>query len=72
MNGSKRQTYGDNIYHTEANTVIFTQENSHHSLLNGLVNPRNYQKDLSSKNVLISRRYWYWGKDAIQSTTAIL
>lgn len=47
MNGSKRQTYGDNIYHTEANTGICIQENSHHSLPNGLVNPENYRKDLS-------------------------
>lgn len=66
MNGSKRQMYGDNIYHTDASTMNFIQVNSHHSLANGSINQDNYKRDLSGKYVLISREYWYFGKDAIQ------
>lgn len=66
MNGSKKQTYGDNIYHTDQKASIFLQENSHHSLPDGSVNYDNYRRDLSSTNVLVSKRYWYWGKDAIK------
>lgn len=65
MNGSKKQTYGDNIYHTDEKTGTFLQENSHHSLPDGSINHDNYRRDLSSKNVLISKKYWYWGKNAI-------
>lgn len=66
MNGSKRQKYGDNIYHTDDKTKVFIQENSHHSLVDGTVNKYNYDRDLSGKYVLISQNYWYFGKDAIQ------
>jgi hypothetical protein len=66
MNGSKRQAYGDNIYHTDETTAMIVQENSHHSLMEGEINYKNYKRDLSSKNVLISQKYWYWGGDAIE------
>ncbi|OIP53335.1 MAG: hypothetical protein AUK31_01690 [Fibrobacteres bacterium CG2_30_45_31] len=66
MNGSKKQRYGDNIYHTDERTKFFIQEDSHHSLQNGLVNKDNYTRDLRSKYVLISQKYWYWGKDAVR------
>lgn len=64
MNGSKRQKYGDNVYHTSNETGKFMQEDSHHSLDNGIVNVLNYDRDLGGKYVLISRKYWYFGKDA--------
>jgi hypothetical protein len=65
MNGSNIQLYGDNIYHINSNTGKFIQENSHHSLKDGLVNMNNYKRDLSGKFVLISKTYWYFGEEAI-------
>jgi hypothetical protein len=65
MNGSRMQWYGDNIYHIDLNTRKFIQENSHHSLKNGLININNYTRDLSGKFVLISKAYWYFGEKAI-------
>ncbi len=35
MNGSKKQMYGDNIYHYDSVKRIFIQENPHHILKNG-------------------------------------
>jgi hypothetical protein len=64
MNGSKKQQYGDNIYHRESQTMQYVQENSHHSLTDGEVNIRNYKRDLQSVNVLLSNTYWYFGKEA--------
>lgn len=64
MNGSKRQKYGDNIYHTDIETGEFIQEDSHHSLENGVTNILNYNRDLSGKYVLISSKYWYFGENA--------
>jgi len=65
MNGSNMQWYGDNIYHLDSDTGQFVQEDSHHSLEDGSVNMKNYTKDLSGKFVLISKTYWYFGKEAI-------
>ncbi len=63
MNGSLKQNYGDNIYHCENDEWI--QVDSHHSLKDGTPNILNVNKDTSSNNVLISKTYWYFGKDAI-------
>lgn len=63
MNGSLKQNYGDNIYHCENNEWI--QVDSHHSLKDGTPNILNVNKDTSSNNVLISKKYWYFGKEAI-------
>lgn len=65
MNGSKRQNYGDNIYHKLTPESPFIQQDSHHSLANGERNKLNYERDLSGKYVLISQNYWYFGEDAI-------
>lgn len=64
MNGSKKQMYGDNIYHSNPDN-IFIQEDSHHSLDAGAVNQKNYDRDLPGRYVLISKNYWYWGRNAI-------
>jgi hypothetical protein len=53
MNGSKKQLYGDNIYHKDSNTGEFIQENSHHSFEDGSINMNNYKRDLSGKFVKI-------------------
>jgi hypothetical protein len=65
MNGSKKQMYGDNVYHSGPDN-IFIQEDSHHSFDNGLINQRNYDRDLPGIYVLISNSYWYWGRSAIE------
>lgn len=64
MNGSKFQNYGDNVYHTDPKTREIIQEDSHHSLPGGEINYENYPRDISGKYVLISKEYWYFGKDA--------
>lgn len=65
MNVSKKQMYGDNIYHRNNCGEHFIQENSHHSLPDGGVNLLNYKRDLSGEFVLVSYNYWYFGKDAL-------
>jgi len=63
FNGSLKQTYGDNIYHSD--NAIWIQENSHHSLPDGSENLKNKERDLKSNYVLISEYFLYFGKDAI-------
>lgn len=63
MNGSLKQVYGDNIYHHVDKKWV--QDNSHHSNKDGSPNLRNLKRDTKRDAVLISRRYWYFGKDAI-------
>ena len=65
MNGSKRQMYGDNIYHRPTLESPFIQEDSHHSLPNGEKNILNYERDLPGKYVLISNEFWYFGERAV-------
>lgn len=72
MNGSKRQKYGDQVYHTNSETGRFVQEDSHHSLPGGVINMENYDRDLRGKFVLISRNYWYFGKDAVSIPNNLL
>lgn len=65
MNGSKRQMYGDNIYHRPTPESPFIQEDSHHSLPNGEINKLNYNRDLPGKYVLIAKDFWYFGEKAM-------
>jgi len=65
MNGSKRQMYGDNIYHRASVSAQFIQEDSHHSLPGGERNELNYNRDIPGQYVLISNKFWYYGQDAI-------
>jgi len=64
MNGSLKQKYGDNIYHHGKNGE-WIQEDSHHKNADGTINEKNLNRDTKKDCVLISRQYWYWGKDAI-------
>lgn len=64
MNGSLKQNYGDNIYHTVEGEWV--QEDSHHSYEGGKVNNINLKRDTGSNNVLIGTKYWYFGKDAVE------
>ncbi|MCM0080574.1 hypothetical protein L4X63_03120 [Geomonas sp. Red32] len=63
-NGSKVMMVGDNIYHQEAGSPNWIQEDSHHSLVDGSPNVINVIKDTSSLNVLISEHFYYFGKSA--------
>lgn len=61
MSGSKKQMYGDNIYHTDPKSNRIIQEDSHHSFENGETNWDNYNRDVPGKYVLASNHFWYWG-----------
>lgn len=63
-NGSKVMMVGDNIYHQEPGGDNWIQEDSHHSLADGLPNLENIKKDTSSINVVISQHFYYFGKSA--------
>lgn len=62
LNGSLKQVYGDNIYHRDGRHWV--QENSHHSLENGLPNRRNIARDTSINRVLVARKFVYFGNAA--------
>ncbi|WP_161634121.1 Nmad2 family putative nucleotide modification protein [Pseudomonas canadensis] len=59
---SRSAAYGDNIYHIENNQWI--QEDSHHSLDDGMVHAENLARDTGSDNVLIGTDFVYWGANA--------
>ena len=61
MNGSKKQAFGDNIYHKNNSNGSWMQEDSHHSLSDGTPNSRNIDHDTKVDRVLISTEYFYWG-----------
>jgi hypothetical protein len=59
--GSKKQSFGDNVYHRDPATGIWHQENSLHSFHDGSVNFANLRRDTQSTRVLIGVEYAYWG-----------
>lgn len=59
LNGSRKFQYGDNIYHHCGDEWI--QEDSHHSLPGGVLNPNQLRRDTSRDRVLISDHFAYWG-----------
>lgn len=59
--GSKKQAFGDNIYHQDSATGVWIQENSHHSYDDGRQNIYNIKNDTQAPRVLISEDYVYWG-----------
>jgi len=66
FNGSLKQCYGDNIYYFDENSNKWHQQDSHHSLENGEINPRNLKNDTSAKFVLISNHFYYFGAANIE------
>ena len=60
LSGSKKQAFGDNIYHRDARGE-WIQENSHHSHNDGTPNLRNIVNDTQTDRVLISDDYVYFG-----------
>ena len=65
LNGSLKQMYGDNIYSYDAKSKEWRQANSHHSHDDGSPNKHNMNRDLSSKFVLISEEFYYFGNRAV-------
>jgi hypothetical protein len=60
INGSRKQQFGDNIYHRDGNGA-WRQADSHHSYPDGTVNPANVASDTRIDRVLIAQRFTYWG-----------
>jgi Nucleotide modification associated domain 2 len=63
LTGSRMRAYGDNIYHHDQHGE-WVQEDSHHSLPGGQINPVNLDDDTKTDQVLISSEFWYFGRDA--------
>jgi hypothetical protein len=62
LRGSKKQAFGDNIYHRANSKSPWMQEDSHHSLANGAANPANIKNDTRANRILTSSDFAYWGK----------
>ncbi|MEH2062331.1 MAG: hypothetical protein V7K50_08630 [Nostoc sp.] len=63
-NGSQKMMVGDNIYYHDSSSNKWSQADSHHSNADGSVNLDNLNKDTSSSNVLISKHFLYFGREA--------
>jgi Nucleotide modification associated domain 2 len=63
LRGSKKQAFGDNIYHRAVRSDEWLQADSHHSLANGEPNPNNIAHDTRTNRVLIWTEFAYWGGD---------
>lgn len=61
LRGSKKQAFGDNIYHRNKKTGGWQQTDSHHSFSDGTPNKRNIVNDTQTDRMLISDDYIYWG-----------
>lgn len=64
INGSLVQMYGDNVYHTVDGQVI--QEHCAHSIDENNPNEGHLNSDVSGKNVLLCRLFYYFGDMAPQ------
>lgn len=62
FNGCLKRAYGDNIYHHDPSSGKWLQENSHHSLKDGLTNVKNLMQDTGSTDrVIVATTFAYWG-----------
>jgi hypothetical protein len=71
-NGSSKMMVGDNIYHRDEATGVWTQADSHHSNSDGQPNPFNLSKDTGSDRVLVSDHFYYFGKHAPEIPARLL
>lgn len=66
LHGSKKQVFGDNIYHRDPETGDWIQEDSQHSNFDGTPHPGHIDRDTgTTENILISDDFVYWGINAI-------
>lgn len=63
VEGSLVKIYGDNIYHQDDSSKEWIQEDSAHSLDNGVTNEDHMKRDLSGEYVLVSQEFYYFGKN---------
>jgi hypothetical protein len=63
-NGSCRMMVGDNIYFLDSKNKKWNQADSHHSNADGSINLDNLNRDTQSNKVLVSRHFYYFGKNA--------
>lgn len=68
LSGSRKQAYGDNIYHRNQESA-WIQEDSHHSLRDGSPNIENLVIDTGADRVLISDDFSYWGAKGLAIPT---
>jgi hypothetical protein len=61
LRGTKKQAFGDNIYHHAVGGGGWCQEDSHHSLTTGRRNMANVANDTQTDAVLVAEDYAYWG-----------
>lgn len=66
FNGSLKLCFGDNIYFQNEESKIWHQQDSHHSLDKGEINKRNLKNDTKSVFVLVSKKFYYFGKANIE------
>jgi hypothetical protein len=66
LRGSRKQAFGDNIYHKDPNSNLWLQADSHHSLRDGTPDPRNTGNDTKTDRVLISDDFVYWGGSGVE------
>lgn len=59
LHGSKKQAFGDNIYHTISGD--WEQVDSHHSYPDGTPNPANITRDTKTDRVLVATHFVYFG-----------
>jgi hypothetical protein len=71
-NGSRVMMVGDNIYHRETSNGEWVQLDSHHSNPDGTPNQLNIDKDTRADRVLISRDFYYFGRNASPVPSEIL
>jgi len=71
-NGSRRMMVGDNIYHYDSALREWRQADSHHSNADGSLNPHNLRIDTKAGKVLVSRHFFYFGREAPVIPTAFL
>lgn len=57
MDGTVRQRVGDAVYFQSADGKLGQRESRH--------GPADMKRDLRGKYVLVSKTFWYWGRDAI-------
>ncbi|MET4602078.1 hypothetical protein ABIB90_001545 [Bradyrhizobium sp. JR4.1] len=60
LRGSKKQAFGDNIYHKLPGKP-WQQVNSHHSFSDGTCNPANVKNDTQANRILVAHDFTYWG-----------
>lgn len=60
LNGSRKQRYGDNIYHHNHDDA-WVQADSHHSWENGVVNEAHLKNDTKVDRILLGAEFTYWG-----------